>query len=1175
MTDSGEVTRRELVGGTAAGDARMGTFVTLAEVLEARGSPLEEEEVWCLLLATTEALLDISKKDVASFTAPELQQGLSTPSRAGAEKMVVYSLGMTLYWCVDYHLPQNQPVQMSPELESLLLSMCEDVAVRRTDLLTLLETCELHHKTSMLPPAERLIKQLVDDVCRNSVDLVSMAENGSPLTDRSQVVRDRLHMSGKLVLRRIPAGGRIRDSYPSWHHLNRSPCGPYIDVNRTPNSRSLTQFESTTSLNDKKLKDVGPEFTKVLDEPTTVLELPGSILSKKGKSPSTLRELSVVMPNGQTITVKCDVKSRGGDVFDMIVAHSNLGEHFYFGLAYIDDNEFFFVENDTKICKVAPDSWKKVPTTTFVLFFRIKFFVNNVSLLLHKQTRHQYYLQFRRDLLEDRLSCHEETALCLGGLALQTEYGDCMPEVVYGRNYFRPDQYVSKSVMEKRALPYVQAELLRHHANNAQMLADESELEFLKVCQQLPEYGVFFHRVMRDKKPSDGEIILGVCAKGVSVYGVKDGCRFTAQNFFWRETATISSNRRKFVIECRGSKKKYTFVTDRSKVAQYLCNLCSSQHKFNNEMNSRQLSHSLVSEDNIVQYAAACRAQSSPLKSFSCSETPQDDSGQTTPREESLTKLCDDITARIEARVKQQRWITSTTPVNFTRVGSDSSDLRRCQDSPEHLTCLFTDTPTKLGAASEREVICVTLKKDPKLGLGIVIVGEDTVGRYDLGIFIASIVPGGPADKDGRIKAGGRLISLDHVSLEGVTFNEAAEVMQNSPEEVQLIVSQPKVPVSPNCSRSPVLGKYEPQTPTDGRSANESSEEFVSAMMTPKSGHRLNVPQEARVQNSQDGVSLSTSLNSVRPEEIAVQLKKISGNLGISISGGVNPSLPHGGIYIKSLVPGGAAERDGRLHPGDRLLEVDGVNFSGLTYQQAVESLSQTDEVVGLVVERESANLPRVSVSAESSSIMSNQSLSPARRHLRLNSSSTISNSPSSTSERTRDFSFVTDENTQEVTLTKSSNSLGFSFLMCELDPPTRDFSSMVRIKQLFPGQPAERSGRIREGDVLLAVNGQSLKELSYPKVLKLFKTSPPEVRLKLCRPPPEGDFFTVHCVCPAFLQGSFPPWISSADRIEVLQNSRGTRRTRRTSREFLLKLEDDGDGQTQRDAQPGICRQE
>ena len=37
---------------------------------------------------------------------------------------------------------------------------------------------------------------------------------------------------------------------------------------------------------------------------------------------------------------------------------------------------------------------------------------------------------------------------------------------------------------------------------------------------------------------------------------------------------------------------------------------------------------------------------------------------------------------------------------------------------------------------------------------GFVIVGEDNTGKLDLGIFIASIVPDGPADKDGRIKPG-------------------------------------------------------------------------------------------------------------------------------------------------------------------------------------------------------------------------------------------------------------------------------------------------------------------------------------------------------------------------------------------------------------------------------------
>ncbi|XP_030019311.1 FERM and PDZ domain-containing protein 2 isoform X3 [Sphaeramia orbicularis] len=1133
----------------------MGTFVTLAEVLEARGSPLEEEEVWCLLLATADALLDISKKgsgnmcsvlspgsvllsangslafkscarfeDVSSFTAPEVQQGHAASTRTAAEKMVVYSLGMTLYWCIDYLLPQNQPVQLSTELESLLLSMCEEVAMRRTDLLTVMETCELHHKASTLPPAERLIRQLVEDVFRNSVDHVSMAESGSQLTDRSQMVRDRLHrgsfsnstwglkqkisrtFSGATEPAGISPASRHRDSYCSWQQLPRS---PYMDGGRHANLRSVSQFNSTMSLNEKKLKEMGPEFVRISDDPLVVLELPGSIVSKKGKSPTTQRELSVVMPNGQSIVIKCEVKSRGGDVFDMVVAHANLVEHFYFGLAYIDDNEFFFLDNDTKISKVAPDGWKKVPSTTFVLFFRVKFFVNDISLLLHKQTRHQYYLQLRRDLLEDRLSCHEETALYLGALALQAEYGDCIPEV-YGRNYYRPDQYVSKSVMEKRALPYIQGELLRLHTSNTQMLTDESELEFLKVCQQLPEYGVLFHRVTREKKPFDGAIILGVCAKGVIVYEVKDGCRSTCQSFYWRETATISSNRRKFVVESRGSKKKYTFITERSRIAKYLCNLCSAQHKFNNEMNSRKLSHSLVSEENLVQYAAVCRAQSSRMKSFSCSETPQDDSGLTTPQDESLTKLCDDVTARIEARIKNQRQsfnehsTCSSSQRSSTGMRSPACSQRSGSEAPSGSPAA-RETPTKMGPSSEREVICVSLKKDPKLGLGIVIVGEDTVGRYDLGIFVASVVPGGPADKDGRIRQGGRLISLNHISLEGVTFSEAAEVMQSSPEEVQLIISQPKVSHSPNSVRSPIIRNYESQSMLMGesRSADESLDEIVSVMMTPKASNRLNVPREVRIHTAQDGCSVSPPSNSTRPEEITVELRKISGSLGISISSGVNTNFPNGGIYIKSLVPGGAAERDGRLHTGDRLLEVDGISFEGFTYQQAVECLSKTGEVVALVLEREWRNLPRVSLSVDpttttstSCSSMSTHNISPPTTQPRVNNTS-------NTNTKAKEYSFVTDDNTQEVTLTKNAGGLGFSFLMCELDPPTRDFGSLIRIKQLFPGQPAEQSGKIQEGDVLLAINGQSLKELSYPKVLKLFKTSPAEVRLTLCRPSP------------------------------------------------------------------------
>lgn len=57
----------------------------------------------------------------------------------------------------------------------------------------------------------------------------------------------------------------------------------------------------------------------------------------------------------------------------------------------------------------------------------------------------------------------------------------------------------------------------------------------------------------------------------------------------------LSTQRRKFVIESSTSKKKHTFLTEKSKVAKYLCNLCSAQHKFHKEMGSRQLNHTLAS----------------------------------------------------------------------------------------------------------------------------------------------------------------------------------------------------------------------------------------------------------------------------------------------------------------------------------------------------------------------------------------------------------------------------------------------------------------------------------------------------------------------------------------------------------------------------------------------------
>ncbi|KAK0135607.1 FERM and PDZ domain-containing protein 2 [Merluccius polli] len=793
------------------------TFVTLAEVLEARGGPLVEEEVWSLLMATAESLVDVSYRgnnsiyniispsslllsatgtlafkncglsdEVSTFTAPEMLQGRASSAKPAIERMLVYSLGMTLYWSVDYHLPQNQ---LSDNLNSLLLSMCEDLVHRRMNLNSILEACESQNKTTLLPPPSKVIRQLVEEVLHESLDHGSLSDSNVPLSGRSQMIRERLHgrrgqfadfsdgsaaegrrystdsdsKSGSLPPRpwrhrprsspipmypssldRFPRGVRHRDSTSSW--LCRSPhqdISPKASV-RT-HSPSITFSESSLSLNQRKAKALGPEFIRMTEEQQqTILELPGSIVSKKGRSCASQREVNVTLPNAQCVVVRCDLKSRARDVFDMVVAHANLVEHFYFGLAFLDDDEYFFLDHETKISKVAPEYWKKMALSSFTLFLRVKFFVDDIAFILHRLTRHQYFLQMRKDILEDRLYCNEETGMFLAALALQAEFGDYMPEL-YGKSYYQPEHYVSKRMLEKMALPTLKEELPRLHARHAQMLPEEAEIEYLKITQQLPEYGVMFYRVGREKRPVVGELVLGICAKGIVLYEMKNHIRTVTRRFLWRETDSISTGRRKLTLECGGpSEKKHSFVTESSKIAQYLLNLCSAQHKFHSEMASRQLNHSAVQEESMEKYMAVCRIRNSELKRISCSEGMLNMVGLAPGQQDSMSKSCDNLTAKLEARLRQQRELRREMSREMMMSGSNKelSETEDPREAKERQGCTSTaeafprwmssvslqkqdseasssirfDTPMR--TPPEREIICVTLKKDPKLGFG-------------------------------------------------------------------------------------------------------------------------------------------------------------------------------------------------------------------------------------------------------------------------------------------------------------------------------------------------------------------------------------------------------------------------------------------------------------------------
>ncbi|XP_057402699.1 tyrosine-protein phosphatase non-receptor type 13 isoform X6 [Balaenoptera acutorostrata] len=1011
-----------------------------------------------------------------------------------------------------------------------------------------------------------------------------------------------------------------------------------LDITRDP----LREMALETAMTQRKLRNFfGPEFVKMTIEPFISLDLPRSILTKKGKNEDNRRKVNIMLLSGQKLELTCDTKTICKDVFDMLVAHIGLVEHHLFALATLKDNEYFFVDPDLKLTKVAPEGWKEEPkkkskaSVNFTLFFRIKFFMDDVSLIQHSLTCHQYYLQLRKDILEERMHCDDETSLLLASLALQAEYGDYQPEV-HGVSYFRLEHYLPPRVMEKLDLSYIKEELPKLHNTYVGASEKETELEFLKVCQRLTEYGVHFHRVHPEKKSQTG-ILLGVCSKGVLVFEVHNGVRTLVLRFPWRETKKISFSKKKITLQNTSDGIKHAFQTDNSKICQYLLHLCSSQHKFQLQMRARQSNQdaqdiekasfrslnlqaesvrgfnmgraistgSLASSTLNKLAVRPLSVQAEILKRLSCSELSLYQPLQNSAKEKSdkasweekprgMSKSYHDLsqaslyphrknvivnmesqpqtTAELVGKPFHQMARSDTESLaGFTKL-NNSKSVASLNRSPERRkqesdSSSFEDpgqayvigmtlhssgnsssqVPLKendvlhkrwsMVSSPEREITLVNLKKDTKYGLGFQIIGGEKMGRLDLGIFISSITPGGPADLDGCLKPGDRLISVNSVSLEGVSHHAAIEILQNAPEDVTLVISQPKAKISKVPSTPVHIGigmkNYMKKASYMQDSAVNSSEDHCWPRGTPRhisdSSFGLSGGLREGSLSSQDSRTESASLSQSqvngffvshessssmntsnkmnfktfpssppKPGDIfEVELAKNENSLGISVTvlfdkGGVNTSVRHGGIYVKAVIPKGAAESDGRIHKGDRVLAVNGVSLEGATHKQAVETLRNTGQVVHLLLEKGQSPASKEHVPVTPQCTLSDpdaQGQAPEKMMKKMT--------------HVKDYSFVTEENTFEVKLFKNSSGLGFSFSREDNLIPEQMNVSIVRVKKLFPGQPAAESGQIDVGDVILKVNGASLKGLSQQEVISALRGTSPEVSLLLCRPPP------------------------------------------------------------------------
>uniref|UniRef100_A0A8C5G991 Protein tyrosine phosphatase non-receptor type 13 n=1 Tax=Gouania willdenowi TaxID=441366 RepID=A0A8C5G991_GOUWI len=1318
--------------------------VSLAEALEVRGGPLQEEEVWAVLSQSADSLQElfhkdpsamgfiispwslllmpsgnisftdeyVTQQDVRAFTAPEVLEGLSLSNVSDIEKMHMYSLGMTLFWGADYEIPQSQPMKLGEHLNGLLLNMCDDISLSRMSLRTVLDICSKHIRNSSGDPPFSHIRKLVrlvlgslSQVCMQhflvSGSLMFAGRSAAPRVlerykartqEQTTLNRGLSRSMGSLSIQDLLKGDRrgrpveldrrslafysgdlgLSQARRSWassvdlayidpealrfgaledarrgssalstHSVGRrkSPALP----SRYPEFGELKtkkpHHHSTQSVGagfigaydrikerQRKLHNLrqanfhGPEFVRMASEPSVSLTVPSS-LTKRGKVDDVQRKVGVVLLNGQKLELNCDIKAVCKDVFDMVVAHIGLVEHHLFGLASLKENEFFFNELDAKLSKVAPEGWKEDPKkrrtdVPFNLFLRIKFFLDDVNLIQHAMTKHQYYLQMRRDILEERMRCEAENAIVLASLALQAEFSDYQPEI-HGKTYFRSEHYLPVSVLDKVDQTTIKEELPKLHSNHYGASETEAEFEFLKVCQRLTEYGVDFHRVLPEKRSQTG-ILLGVYSKGVMIFEVLNGNRTPVLKFPWRETKKISFTKKKICLQNTSDEIKHLFQTDSQKTCQYLLQLCSDQHKFHLQMKARQNNQELQELENnplsSLQYSVdphsgdakeralssgslapslSTRSNPDQLKRISYSEMalhkapsgpilvhdglhlPGFNTGtsmfHSNPRTmsrshhnlgqmpespeppspdsyrgELYTRMSQPPPKPVVSRTQQHHRTSSDT--EFITQQNNRTLSTNCRFSVSlKCVCVNTDSLKKKLIALpslEREISTVNLKKDPKFGLGFQVVSGDHSGRSGLGTIISSITPGGPADVDGCLKPGDRLLSVNDVNLEGLSHAATLVILQKTPDDVVLVVSQPKEKLhrgkwnnrynildfsnsTDDCTRgTPSPPLRDADTPPSASSqvhlynnfnSEERSNSAANISKPPANGlqHLLGraslgaVPgSTTRHHEPETNFSMDPPPPALPPKTRKAKLLEAPkftehSDVGDSdmdeesfpssqdkLKGGVNTTVRHGGIYVKAILPKGAADLDGRIQKGDRVVAVNGKSLEGATHQQAVEALRDTGQTVHLLLEKGHPLADGI-----------HAPLTPQCTPPSENVQRTINERPREAKGKAKEYNFVTEDNVFDVCLLKNTSGLGFSFSREENIPGELPSSSVVRVKKLFPGQPAAESGRINVGDVILRVNQTPLKGLSQHEVISALRGTGQEVTLLLCRP--------------------------------------------------------------------------
>ncbi|XP_068893328.1 patj homolog isoform X2 [Tenebrio molitor] len=246
------------------------------------------------------------------------------------------------------------------------------------------------------------------------------------------------------------------------------------------------------------------------------------------------------------------------------------------------------------------------------------------------------------------------------------------------------------------------------------------------------------------------------------------------------------------------------------------------------------------------------------------------------------------------------------------------------------------------------EIVVANLTK--LKGLGISLEGTvDVEGGVELRPhhYIRSILPEGPVGLNGKLSSGDELLEVNGQKLLGIKHVEVVKILRELPNTVRLVCAR-KNEENRVINTSQDREGFEARNILGGSLKNllpQPEQRLLKALSDTSinTSSTVTVTSEPSLQKAKSRSLEVTNLAMWSDEIEYIELVKTDRGLGFSILDYQDPLDPKATvIVVRSLVPNGAAEHDGRVTPGDRLISVDGKIIKNATLDQAVQALKGT-----------------------------------------------------------------------------------------------------------------------------------------------------------------------------------------------------------------------------------------